>query len=107
MEKWKEFGLVHDAITHSVKELKAKFISVVGKDGTIFNVPFSFDRVPGSITGEALCEEFIQKNVLSKRIEGKWFRKTSRCSQNPSKRICPGNWIEEATFENESILDIT
>ena len=52
---------MHDAITHWVKELNTIFIRAVGKDGAIFKVPFSFDRVPGSFTGEALCEELIQK----------------------------------------------
>ena len=61
LEKCKEFGLVHDATTHWVKELNTIFIRVVGKDGTILNVSLSFDRVPGSFTGEALCEELIQK----------------------------------------------
>ena len=58
LAKCKEFGLVHDATT---KELNTIFIRVVGKDGTIFKVAFSFDRVLGSFTGEALCEELIQK----------------------------------------------
>ena len=52
---------MHDATTHWVKELNTIFIRVAGKDGKIFKVAFSFDRVPGSFTGEAPCEELIQK----------------------------------------------
>ena len=52
---------MHNAITHWIEEFNTIFITVVGKDGTIFKVPFSFDRVSGSFTGEALCEELIQK----------------------------------------------
>ena len=47
---------MHDATTHWVKELNTIFIRVVGKDGVIFKVPFSFDRVPGLFTGEATFE---------------------------------------------------
>ena len=67
LEKCKEFGLVHDATTHWVKELNTIFIRVVGKDGTIFNMSFIFDRVPGSFIGEALCEELILK-ISSVRV---------------------------------------
>ena len=38
-----------------------KYIYGLLENGTIFKVPFSFYRVPGSFTGEALCEELIQK----------------------------------------------
>ena len=52
---------MHDASTHWVKELITIFIRVVGKEWTILKVSFSFDRVPGWFTGEALCENLIQK----------------------------------------------
>ena len=58
-----------DATTHWVKELNTVFIRVVGKDGTIFKMPLSFDRVPGSFTGRALCEELIQKIFLVKVLK--------------------------------------
>ena len=38
-----------------------KYIYGLLENGTIFKVPFSFYRVPGSFTGEGLCEELIQK----------------------------------------------
>ena len=52
---------MHDATTHWVEELNTIFIRVVGKDGTILKVSFSFGKVPRSFTGEALCEKLIQK----------------------------------------------
>ena len=52
---------MHNATTHWIKKFNTIFRTVVGKDGTIFKVSFSFDRVSGSFTGEALCEELIQK----------------------------------------------
>ena len=61
MEKYKEIGLVYDAATHWVKELNTVLIRVVGKGGTIFKVPLSFDMVPGSFIGGALSEELNQK----------------------------------------------
>ena len=60
---------MHDSTTHWVKELNTIFIRVVGKDGTISKVPFCFDRVSGSFTGEALCEELIQKTSSVKVLK--------------------------------------
>ena len=44
-----------------MKELNTVFLRAVGRDGTIYKVPYSFKRVPGSFTGEALCAELIEE----------------------------------------------
>lgn len=61
MEKNSTFSLVHDATSHWVKEINTVIIRVVADDGEIFKVPFSMKKVPGSFTGEALCEELIDE----------------------------------------------
>ena len=63
------FGLVHDARSHWFTEMNTIFIRAVGSDGTIYKVPYSFDKVPGSFTGEALYKEFVEKISTIKSLE--------------------------------------
>ena len=63
LETSEKFGLIHDATLHWVKQLNTAFIRAVEDDGSIVKVPFSMKQVPGSFTGEVLCEEII--NVIS------------------------------------------
>ena len=84
-EKCKEFGLAHDATTNWVKELNTILIKVVGKDGTLFKVPFSFDRVPRSFTGEALGEELIQK-ISSVKVLNEMLLKYFQMLSEPFKK---------------------
>ena len=37
------------------------FLRAVANEGSIFKVPFSMKQVPGSFTGEALCEELVKE----------------------------------------------
>ena len=50
-----DFGLLHDATSHWVKELNTVMIRAVREsDCQIFKVPFSFKQVPGSFTGTSI-----------------------------------------------------
>ena len=42
---------------------------------SIHKVPFSFRQVPGSFTGEVLCDELIQIISNVKKVEGNAFDK--------------------------------
>ena len=61
LEKCLDFGFLHDATSHWVKELDTVFLQVVTGEGDIYKVPFSMGKVPGSFTVEALCEELINE----------------------------------------------
>ena len=50
---------MHDALTHWVKEINKVFLRVVSGGGTIFKVPISVTRIPGSLTGEKLCDQLM------------------------------------------------
>ena len=60
LEKCGDFGLLHDATTSFVKEINTVFLRAIANEGGIFKVPFSMKQVPGSFTGEALCEELVK-----------------------------------------------
>ena len=61
LEKVKNYGFIHDATTHWVKEINTVFIRAVDDKGNIAKVPFSMKCVPGSLTGEVLCKEIIEE----------------------------------------------
>ena len=69
MEKADDFGLLHDATSHWVKELNTVFIRAVSDEGKIYKVPFSMKRVPGSFTGEALSKELLSEISSIKRLK--------------------------------------
>ena len=69
LEKCSEFGIMHDATTHWVKQLNTVMLRVVTSELDIAKVPFAFKSVP-SLTGEALCAEIIE-NVSSIK-KGAW-----------------------------------
>ena len=50
---------MHDATSYLVKELNTVFIRAVSDDGEVLKVPFPMKSVPGSLTGEALCNELM------------------------------------------------
>ena len=41
------------------------FLRAVDDKGNIFKVPFDVKQVPGSLTGEVLCEEIINQILKS------------------------------------------
>ena len=61
LDKANEFGFLHDATSHWVRELNTIMIRAAREDGKIFKVPFSMNQVPGSLTGEALCSELVNE----------------------------------------------
>ena len=64
-----EFGVLHDATTNFTKTVNALFVRVVNGDGEIFKVPFSFNKVPGSFTGEALRDELLKEISKIKQVK--------------------------------------
>ena len=99
---------MHDAITHWVKELNTIFIRAVGKDGAIFKVPFSFDRVPGSFTGEALCEELIQKISSVKVLKKNEAEKLPDALRTLQKEFIPEIELKKVHLKMKvCILDIS
>ena len=69
LEKCSDFGLLHNATSHWYKEINTIFLRVAADDGQILKVPFSAKRVPGSFTGEALCQELITEISKIKKVE--------------------------------------
>ena len=99
---------MHDASTHWVKKLSTIFIRVVGKDGTIFKMSFSFDRVPGWFTGEALCEELIQKISWVKVLKGNAAEKLLDALRALWKEFVPEIELKKLHLKMKVfILDIT
>lgn len=64
LENTTHWGFIHDATSHWVKELNTVILRAVSPNGSITKVPFSFNQVPGSLTGEVLAEE-IMTNISS------------------------------------------
>ena len=54
-----------------VKEINTAFLQGVSDDGTIFKVPFSMKQVTGSLTGEAMSEEFLMEMPKIKNLDRK------------------------------------
>ena len=61
----------HDATSHWVKEINTVFIRAVDGSGNIHKVPFEMEQVPGSLTGEVLCETIIKQLSKVNPPEGK------------------------------------
>ena len=59
---------MHDATTHWVKQINTVFLRVVSGDGEIFKVPFSITRIPGSLTGEKLCDQLMAEISKVKNV---------------------------------------
>ena len=60
LEKCDDFGLLRNATTSFVKKINTVFLQAEANEGGIFKVLFSMKQVPGSFTGEALCEELVK-----------------------------------------------
>lgn len=45
-------------------------VRIVKGDGTIAKVPFNLKRVPGSFTGEVLCEELMKEITEVRKVQG-------------------------------------
>ena len=62
-------GFIHDTTSHWVKEINKMFLRAVDDKGNIFKVPFDMKQVPGSLTGEVLCEEIINQISQVKTVK--------------------------------------
>ena len=71
LEKSNNWGFIHDATSHWVKEINTVFIRAVDGSGNIHKVPFEMEQVPGSLTGEVLCETIIKQLSKVNPPEGK------------------------------------
>ena len=69
LEKVVHWGYIHDATSHWVKELNTVILRAVDERGNITKVPFSFNQVPGSLTGEVLAEEIISNISAVKTVK--------------------------------------
>ena len=72
LEKCSEFGIMHDATIHWVKQLNTVMLRVVTSELDVVKVPFSFKSVP-SLTREALCAEIIENVSSIKKVHGNAF----------------------------------
>ena len=63
------WGFIHDATSHWVKEINTVFLRTVDDKDNIFKVPFDMTQVPGSLTGEVLCEEIISQISQVKTVK--------------------------------------
>ena len=69
IETANHWGFIHDAPSHWVKEINTVFLRAVDDKGNIFKVSFDMKQVPGSLTGEALCEEIINQISQVKTVK--------------------------------------
>ena len=70
LEASQHWGFIHDATSHWVKEINTVFIRAVDGSGNIHKVPFDMNQVPGSLTGEVLCEEIMDQMSNVKKVKG-------------------------------------
>ena len=69
IETANHWGFIHNAKSHWVKEINTVFLRAVDDKGNIFKVPFDMKQVPGSLTGEVLCEEIINQISQVKTVK--------------------------------------
>ena len=58
------------------------FVCAVADDGSVYKVPFSMKKVPGSFTGEALCMELISEISSIKKLKDNAATKTAEAVRN-------------------------
>ena len=75
LENSNHWSLIHDATSHWVKEINTVFIRAVDATGNIQKVPFEMEQVPGSLTGEVLCENIVKQMSNVKKVEGNMFKR--------------------------------
>lgn len=74
LEKSNTWSLMHDGTTVWVRPINTTFLRVVDHDTlAIHRVPFTLRQVPGSFTGEVLCEELIQVISNVKKVKDNAF----------------------------------
>ena len=71
------WGFIHDATSHWVKELNTVILRAVDDQGYITKVPFNFNQVPGSLTGEVLANEIMENISLVRKVKNNASEKIS------------------------------
>ena len=70
LESVKHWGFIHDVTSHWVKEINTVFVRAADDIGNIYKVPFEMKQVPGSLTGEVLCDEIVKQVSRLKKVKG-------------------------------------
>ena len=53
-----------------MKEINTVFVRAADDIGNIHKVPFEMEQVPGSLTGEVLCDEIVKQVSRLKKVKG-------------------------------------
>ena len=83
------WGLLHDATSHYVKEVNSIFIRAVSPDGHVTKIPYCMHKVPGSLTGEVLCEELMEQISLTKGVHNNAFEVVPKKIMNQNVEYSP------------------
>ena len=73
LEKCDTYSIMHDGTSVWVKPVNAIFARVVDENLNIHKVPYSLKKVPGSFTGEVLCEELVTAISGIKKVDSNAF----------------------------------
>ena len=74
--------MLHDGTTHWASGINTVFICAVDDDGSVYKVPFSMKRVPGSFTGEVLCTELVSEISSVKKVKDNAATKIAKALKN-------------------------
>ena len=70
LESIKHWGLIHDSTSHWMKGINTVFVRTADDKGNIYKVPFEMEQVPGSLTGEVLCDKIVNQISFVKKVKG-------------------------------------
>ena len=71
LESIKHWELIYDATSHWVKEINTVFNRAADDKGNIYKVPLEMEQVPGSLTGEVLCDKIFKQISCVKKVKDK------------------------------------
>ena len=74
--------MLHDGTTHWATDINTVFIRAVDDDDSVYKVPFSMKKVPGSFTGEVLCTELVSEISSVKKIKDNAPTKIAKALKN-------------------------
>ena len=83
--------MLHDGTTHWATDISTVFIHAVDDDDSVYKVPFSMKKVPGSFTGEVLCTELVSEISSVKKIKDNAATKIAKALKNYKLTVDDGS----------------
>ena len=95
IETANHWGFIYDVTSQWVKVINTVFLRAVDDKGNISKVPFDMKQVPGTLTGEVLCEEIINQISQVKTVKNNAVSVISEALLNSSDDDAHENQLEE------------